>query len=85
MLCSKIPVTYQQHQRPEINLFCLLSLPNEIWNNFLGKLSDNKKVFTLHKKIFRIIVDAKPQTPCRDLSERTASMRIYILIKLCYK
>jgi hypothetical protein len=67
MLCSKIPVTYQQHRHPDINLFFLLPLLNEIWNNILGKLSDSKKLFTLQKKIVRIIVGAKPQTPCRDL------------------
>jgi hypothetical protein len=37
MLCSKIPVTNQQHHLPEINLFCLLSLLNERRNNFMGK------------------------------------------------
>jgi hypothetical protein len=34
---------------------------------FWGNSSESKKVFTLHKKIVRITVGAKPQTPCRDL------------------
>jgi hypothetical protein len=66
MLC--IPVIYQQHQHPKINLFCLLSLLNEIQNNFLG--NDSKMVFTLQKKLVRITVGAKPQTPCRDLFKK---------------
>jgi hypothetical protein len=37
-LCSKIPITYQQHRHPEISLFPPFSLLNDIQNNFLGKL-----------------------------------------------
>jgi hypothetical protein len=36
LICSKIFVTYQQHWHAQINLFCLFSLFNEVWNNFLG-------------------------------------------------
>jgi hypothetical protein len=35
-----------------------------IWG---GNSSDSKRVFTLQKKIVRIIVGTKPQTHCRDL------------------
>jgi hypothetical protein len=34
---------------------------------FWGNSSDNKKVFTLQKKIVITIVGSKPQTPCRYL------------------
>jgi hypothetical protein len=37
---------------------------------FWGNSSDSKKVFTLQKKTVRIIVGAKPQTPCRDLFKK---------------
>jgi hypothetical protein len=32
LLCSKIVVTYQQHWYAQINLLCLFSLLNEVWN-----------------------------------------------------
>jgi hypothetical protein len=69
-LCSKIPVTYQQHQHHEINLFSLFSLLNETWNIFWGNSSHSKKVLTLQKKTVRIIVGAKPHTPWRDLFKK---------------
>jgi hypothetical protein len=62
----QIYITYQQHWHSQINLFCLLSLSNEVLNNS----SDNKKVFTLQKKIVRITVGAKPQNCCRGLFKR---------------
>jgi hypothetical protein len=37
---------------------------------FLGSSSDSKKVFTLQKKIVRIMVGVKPQNSCRDLFKR---------------
>jgi hypothetical protein len=38
---------------------------------FWGNSSDSKKVFILQKKIVRIIVDTKSQTPCRDLFKKS--------------
>jgi hypothetical protein len=37
---------------------------------FWGNSSDNKIVFTLQKKIVKIIVGTKPQTPCSDLFKK---------------
>jgi hypothetical protein len=37
---------------------------------FWDNSSDNKKVFTLQKKIIRIMVGVKPQNSCRELFKR---------------
>jgi hypothetical protein len=40
---------------------------------FWGNSSDSKKVFTLQKKIVRIVVGVKPQNSCRELFRRAFS------------
>jgi hypothetical protein len=37
---------------------------------FWGNSSDSKKVFTLQKKIVRIMVEVKPQHSCRVIPKR---------------
>jgi hypothetical protein len=45
---------------------CLMKYRIIFWANS----SNSKKVFTIQKKIVRIIVHAKPQIPCRDLFKK---------------
>jgi hypothetical protein len=51
---------------------------------FWGNASNSRKIFTLRKKIVRIIVGARPRTPRRSLFKKleicTGSMPIYIFI-----
>jgi hypothetical protein len=55
---------------------------------FWGNSSNSKKIFTLQKKIIRIMVSAQPTTPCRSLFKKlrdfTYSMSIYIFINELY-
>jgi hypothetical protein len=37
---------------------------------FWGNSSNSRKIFTLQKKIVRIMVGACPRTPCRNLSKK---------------
>jgi hypothetical protein len=70
MLCRKIFVTYQQYwQLISIYFTYFHSLMK---NRIISKVnwSDSKKVFTLQKKIVRIMVGIKPQNSCRDLFKR---------------
>jgi hypothetical protein len=57
---------------------------------FWGNSSDSKKVFTLQKKIVRIMMGVKSHNPCRDLFKRLQILTlpceyIYIHNKLHYK
>jgi IS1 family transposase len=40
------------------------------WIVFWGNSSNSRKIFTLQKKIIRIMVDARPRTPCRSLFKK---------------
>jgi hypothetical protein len=49
---------------------------------FCGNCSNSGKIFTLHKKVVRIMVDAQTRTSCRSLFKQTVSVPVpcqYIL------
>jgi len=43
------------------NYFANFSFYNKIWNTFWGNSSNSGKIFTLQKKVFRIMADAQPE------------------------
>jgi hypothetical protein len=45
---------------------------------FWGNSTDSKKVFTLQKKIVRIMLGVKPQNSCRGIFKRCEYIYIYI-------
>jgi hypothetical protein len=53
-----------------INVICILSFRYKIWNNFGGKSLNIWKIFTLRKKIIRIMAGAQPRTLCRNLCKQ---------------
>jgi hypothetical protein len=63
-------VTYQQHQHAQINFFAYFHSLMGYGIIFWGNSSDSKEVFTLQKKIIRIVAGKKPQNYCRNLFKR---------------
>jgi hypothetical protein len=54
----------------QISLFCPFSLYNKYGIIFWGNSSNSKKIFTLQKKIVRLMAGFKPRNSCRSLFKR---------------
>jgi len=52
-------IVHISNSNNEINLQCMLSFYYKICNNFLGNSSSSGKIFTLQKKIARIMAGAQ--------------------------
>jgi hypothetical protein len=80
MLCSQINVSYQQHWHPQINLFCLFPLHNEICILMLSKrhtYNATRHLCTTHLFLHVMMAFETAQTPeLGKLKMRTISYEL---------